>query len=365
MKSQHTMRALVLADAVAGTTSPNPNVGCVIVREGRIVGEGATEPPPGRHAEAVALAAAGDATRGATAYVTLEPCAHQGRTPPCADALIAAGVARVVMCMQDPDTHVAGRGIERMRTAGIDVEVGDGEAEARRLLEAYVKHRTTGLPFVVAKFAATLDGKIAAASGDSRWVAGEAARAWAHEQRCRIDAIMCGINNVLLDDPELTARPGGVRAERQPLRVVADSRGRTPLDATVLGPGGPTVIATTEHSDPAWRAAIEERGAEALVLGEDARGRVDLRALMTELGKRGVLSLIAEGGGVLHGSLFETGLVDKVHAIIAPKIVGGSAYPAVAGSGVQAMADAIVLERIETRRLGSDVLIAGYVERKD
>ncbi len=243
------MRALVLAEQAAGRTSPNPNVGCVIVRDGRIVAEGATEPPPGKHAEAVALAAAGDAARGATAYVTLEPCAHHGRTPPCADALIAAGVARVVVCMLDPDSQVAGRGIDRMRAAGIDVEIGDGEAEAQRLLEAYVKHRTTGLPFVIAKFAATLDGKIAAASGDSRWVGGEAARAWAHEQRTRVDAMMCGINNVLLDDPQLTARRGGVPAERQPLRIVADSRGRTPLDAQVLGPGGRTVIATTEHSD--------------------------------------------------------------------------------------------------------------------
>ncbi len=362
MTSTYMERALALADAVAGTTSPNPNVGCVIVGDGAIVGEGATQPGGTPHAEAVALAAAGNRARGADAYVTLEPHAFQGRTAPCTDALIAAGVARVFVAMIDPDARVSGAGVKQLKAAGIAVAIGDGADEAGRQLEAYVKHRRTGLPFVVAKFAATLDGKIAAASGDSRWVAGAEARTWAQAFRTRIDAIMCGVNNVLLDDPQLTARPDGVLAERQPLRIVADSRGRTPLDAKVLGPGGKTLIATTEASPEAWRGAISATGAEAIVLPADLSGRVDMKSLLTTLGERGVLMLLVEGGGVLHASLFAAHLVDKVHAIIAPKIIGGDAYPAVAGAGVARMADAVTLHDVDVQRLGDDVAIVGYVD---
>lgn len=362
-------RALQLAERAAGTTSPNPNVGCVIVRDDRIVGEGATLPAGQPHAEAVALQSAGSEARGATAYTTLEPCSHTGRTGPCADALIAAGVTAVHIAMLDPDPRVAGGGAERLRAAGLDVRIGDGADEARRQLEAYIKHRTTGLPFVVAKFAATLDGKIAAASGDSRWVAGDEARAWAHNFRTCIDAIMCGVNNVILDDPQLTARPGtfgaagGGDAERQPLRVVADSRGRTPLDARVLGPGGATLIATTDASSPEWRSGVVERGGEACVLPADSDGRVDLPSLMRLLADRGVITLLCEGGGVLHASMFAAGLVDKVHAIIAPKIVGGTAYPAVAGEGAPHMAGALVLRDVQIERLGDDVAFVGYVDQ--
>ncbi|MEX0749500.1 MAG: dihydrofolate reductase family protein, partial [Dehalococcoidia bacterium] len=225
----------------------------------------------------------------------------------------------------------------------------------------HIKHRTTGLPFVIAKFAATLDGKIAATSGDSRWVAGEEARAWAHGLRTKIDAIMCGINNVLLDDPQLTARPGGSPSERQPLRIVADSRGRTPLDARVLGPGGKTLIATTDASSKDWRAAVSSLGAEVLVLEADASGRVEMRELVRTLGARDVVSLLVEGGGVLHASMFAAGLVDKVHAIIAPKIVGGTMYPAVAGEGAAHMSEALRLREVEVVRLGDDVAFLGYV----
>jgi diaminohydroxyphosphoribosylaminopyrimidine deaminase/5-amino-6-(5-phosphoribosylamino)uracil reductase len=361
MISDFMRRAIALGEGALGKTSPNPSVGCVIVRDGRIVGEGATQPPGEAHAEIVALRAAGAGAEGGDVYVTLEPHAHQGRTPPCTDALIAAGVRSVHVALIDPSPDVSGRGVEQLRGAGIEVVLGDGKAEARILHEAYLKHRRTGLPFVIAKFAATLDGKIAAASGDSRWVAGEEARAWAHGMRTKVDAIMCGINNVLLDDPQLTARPGGVMTQRQPLRIVADSRGRTPLDAKVLGPGGHTLIATTAASDAAWRAAIDAAGAEACVLPGEADGRVDLRALLEMLAARDVLSLLVEGGGVLHASLFGAELVDKVHAIIAPKIVGGSAYPAVAGDGVARMIDAVTLHDVETQRLGEDVAFVGYV----
>jgi|CXWL01.1.fsa_nt_gi diaminohydroxyphosphoribosylaminopyrimidine deaminase/5-amino-6-(5-phosphoribosylamino)uracil reductase len=363
MTTEHMRRAIEVAAAVQGCTSPNPGVGCVLVRDGAIIAEGATAPPPGPHAEAVAIAVAGEAARGATAYVTLEPCSHTGRTPPCADALIAAGVASVHVGLLDADTLVSGRGIEKLRAAGIAVTTGDGESEVSKQLEFYLKHRRTGLPFVIAKFAATLDGQIAAASGDSRWVAGEEARTWAHDFRTQIDAIMCGVNNVLLDDPQLTARPDGVPAARQPLRIVADSRGRTPLDAKVLGPGGKTLIATTDASPAEWRSGVEARGAEICVLPADAEGHVNLKALLQLLGERGVLSLLVEGGGVLHGSFFAAGLVDKVHAIIAPKIVGGSAYPAVAGRGVARMADAFTLRDLEIVRLGNDVAFVGYPVR--
>lgn len=361
MTSTFMRRAIELGESVLGSTSPNPAVGCVLVRDGAIIAEGATQPPGGPHAEAVALAAAGASAKGADVYVTLEPCAHTGRTGPCAGALIAAGVRRVVVALGDPDPKVDGQGFKQLRAAGIDVEIGDGADEARRTLEGFIKHRTTGLPFVIVKFAATLDGKIAAASGDSRWVAGEAARAWAHTVRTKVDAIMCGVNNVLLDDPQLTARPGGVAAERQPLRVVADSRGRTPLDAKVLQPGARTVIATTSAAPEEWRIAVAARGAEVLVLPATPEGRVDVTALARELAARGVLTLLGEGGGVLHASLFAAGLVDKVHAIIAPKIVGGSAYPAVAGAGAQRMADAWTLRDVTATPLGDDVLIEGYV----
>jgi diaminohydroxyphosphoribosylaminopyrimidine deaminase/5-amino-6-(5-phosphoribosylamino)uracil reductase len=357
-------RALELAASVQGATSPNPWVGCVLVRGGVAVSEGATRPVGGPHAEAVALEAAGERARGAEAYVTLEPHNFHGRTPPCTDALIAAGVRAVHVAMLDPNPQVAGKGVEQLRAGGIKVSVGDGGADAARLVEAYVKHRATGLPFVIVKFAATLDGKIAAASGDSRWVAGEKARAWAHAFRTKIDAIMCGVNNVILDDPQLTARPGGITAERQPLRIVADSRGRTPVDATVLGPGGKTLIATTAASTERWRREVEARGAEVAVLEADETGRTDVGALMRLLGERGILSLLVEGGGVLHASFFAAGLVDKVHAIVAPKIVGGAAYPAVGGTGVSRMADAITLRDVEVERLGDDVAFVGYPERR-
>lgn len=356
-------RALALAASVQGATSPNPWVGCVLVRDGVVVGEGATQQVGGPHAEAVALTAASERARGATAYVTLEPHNFHGRTPPCTDALISAGVAAVHVAMVDPNPQVCGKGVEQLRAAGIEVNVGDGGAEAARLIEAYVKHRATGLPFVTVKFAATLDGKIAASSGDSRWVGGDEARAWSQTHRTTIDAIMCGVNNVILDDPQLTARPDGVTAERQPLRIVADSRGRTPVDAKVLGPGGKTLIATTEASPADWRRGIEARGAEVAVLAADEAGRVDLRGLLTLLGERGILSLLVEGGGVLHASFFAAGLVDKVRAIIAPKIIGGTAYPAVAGPGVARMAEAITLRDVEIVPLGTNVAFVGYPQR--
>jgi diaminohydroxyphosphoribosylaminopyrimidine deaminase/5-amino-6-(5-phosphoribosylamino)uracil reductase len=354
-------RALELARQAFGTTSPNPSVGCVIVRDGVIVGDGNTQPPGGPHAEVVALRAAGDAARGATAYVTLEPCSHHGRTPPCTDALIAAGVSKVVYAIEDPDTKVSGTGHAALKAAGIEVEAGDGAEASARVLEAYIKHRSTGLPFVVVKYAATLDGRIAASSGDSRWVSGPRTLAWAHATRPKLDAILVGSSTVVIDDPQLTARPDGVESERQPLRVVLDSTGRIPTTAKVLGGTSKTLVVTTGRSSADWRSAIEGTGAEVLVLKADDDGHVPLRAMLEELGRRGVLLLLVEGGGVIIGSFFDQRLVDKVTAVIAPMIVGAADAPAaVAGKGAAYMRDAVRLRDVEVERLGEDILVTGY-----
>jgi diaminohydroxyphosphoribosylaminopyrimidine deaminase/5-amino-6-(5-phosphoribosylamino)uracil reductase len=295
--------------------------------------------------------------------VTLEPCSHFGRTPPCAEALIEAGVSRVVFAMIDPDERVSGQGKERLQAAGLQVEEGDGGEAAARLNEAYVKHRRTGLPFVVVKYAMSLDGRIAAASGDSRWVSGSETRRWAHEMRTKIDAILVGSSTVLVDDPQLTARPEGHLPEdvKQPLRVVLDSRGRISPAANVLRGPSSTLVTTTEVSDPGWRASIAAKGAEVLVLPSAGDGRVALRPLLEELGRRGVLWLLVEGGGVVNGSFFDQRLVDKVHAIIAPMVVGATeAATPVAGRGAERMAGAPRLRDIMVERLGEDVLVTGY-----
>ena len=358
-RSPYMARALELARSALGSTSPNPAVGAVLVKEGRIVGEGRTQPPGGPHAEVVAIQAAAHAAGGATLYVTLEPCSHYGRTPPCTEAIIGAGIAAVRAALLDPDGRVAGAGLARLREAGIAVATGEAAEEAAQVLEGYLKHRTTGRPFVTAKFAVTLDGKIAATSGDSRWVSGPEARGWAHEQRARTDAIMVGAGTVLTDDPELTARPGGVPADRQPLRIVADSRGRTPPTAKVLHGPPNTLLATTAASAEGWRQAVRKQGADVLVLPA-LDGHVDLDVLLTELGRRGILTLLVEGGGILHGSFFDRRLVDKVEAFIAPKIVGGSAPSPVLGRGAARMVDAVELCRVGVEQLGPDILITGY-----
>ena len=356
-------RALALARETAGRTSPNPAVGAVVVKDGRIVSEGCYEGPGTPHAEAVALAIAGEEARGSTLYATLEPCCHRGRTPPCAEAIIQAGVAEVRFAHLDPDTRTSGRGQAQLEAAGIPAIGGEGAAEARRINEAYLKHRTTGLPFVIAKFATSLDGKIATAGGDARWVSGEPARAWVHRLRSTVDSIAVGVNTVLADDPQLTARPDGEHrlAERQPLRVILDSNGRTPRDAKALGCGAKTLVATTEASPAAWRREIEETGAQVAVLPADAEGRASLPPLLEQLGRSEVLTLLVEGGGILLGSFFDQGLVDKVHAVIAPVIIGGDAAPtAVAGEGAARMADALRLREVTVEQLGEDVLVTGY-----
>jgi len=354
-------RALELARELSGKVSPGASVGCVIVKDGRVIAEGRHEGPGTPHAEAVALANAAAAARGAVAYTTLEPCCHHGNTPPCCDALIAAGVTEVHFSHIDPDQRVSGQGQARLEAAGVRVIVGEGETEARKINEGFIKHRSTGRPFVIAKFAASLDGKIAATSGDSRWVSGPQTLEWSQALRQRIDAIAVGAETVVVDNPQLTARVGDALAERQPLRVVLDSKGRTPSEANVLGQGAPTLIATTAASPKDWRSAMTTAGAQIEVLPADAGGRVDLPALLDLVAARGVLTLLIEGGGVLHGSFFDQRLVDKVHAVIAPMIIGGATSAmAVAGQGASRMADALRLHDVTVERLEDDMLVTGY-----
>jgi len=353
--------ALDAAAAIRGTTSPNPWVGAAVVRDGALVATGATEPPPGRHAERVALDRAGEAARGASLYCTLEPCVPFAgkRTPPCSQAIVAAGITRVVLALEDVDPRVSGAGIGLLRDAGIEVVTGDGAVEAADQLRPYIKHRTTGEPYVIAKFAASLDGRIATVAGDSHWITGEAARARVHEERARVDAIIVGSGTVLADDPALTARPGGAVAARQPLRVILDGRGRTPANAAVFRQPGRTVVWTGDASGPGWRAALVAAGAE-VVAGEPGGGGVNLRQVMQALGRRGVLTAWVEGGAAVLGSVFEQEIADELQAFIAPKLIGGDGTPAVGAFGIAAVAEAVQLREISVERLGDDVLVRGF-----
>ena len=355
--------ALAEAERARGWSSPNPPVGAVVVLAGQIVGRGHTRPPGGDHAERVALADAGESARGATAYVTLEPCAHHGRTPPCAEALVAAGVRRVEYALVDPDPRVDGRGAERLRSAGVEVDSGDGAEQAAEQLAGYLTHRRTGRPRVTAKFVASLDGRIASATGDSRWLSGPSTLEWAHRERPTFDAIVVGSGTVVLDDPELTARPGGsTEGAHQPLRVVVDTRGRTPAEARVIAGPSPTLVATSERSPAGWRESMREAGAEVVLLPEDD-GHADPAALLDELGRRGALTALVEGGGILLGALFDRRLVDHVQAVITPIIVGADQAPsAVAGRGARRLADAPRLARVQVEQLGVDVRISGAPE---
>ena len=351
-------RALSAAREARGRTSPNPWVGAVLVRGGRVVATGATSPDGGPHAEAAALAGG---ERGGALYVTLEPCAPfpGKRTRPCAEAIVEAGIERVVVALLDAEPRVRGRGLALLREAGVAVEVGDGASEAEALLRPYLKQRETGRPYVIAKFAATLDGRIAAAGGDSQWITGEAARKHAHEQRAWVDAILVGSGTALADDPSLTARPGGRVAERQPLRVVLDGRGRLSPQAKLFAEPGRTLVATSYEAAAGWKAAIAAAGAQVVECEHDGTG-LNLDQLLAALAARGVLSIWAEGGGAVLGSLFAGGHVDEVWAFLAPSIIGGDGVAAVGGAGVTRAADAFRLRERTVEQLGEDILVRGY-----
>jgi diaminohydroxyphosphoribosylaminopyrimidine deaminase / 5-amino-6-(5-phosphoribosylamino)uracil reductase len=346
-------RAIELARQADYRTSPNPMVGAVVLDSGGLLaGEGFHRQAGEKHAEEEALEAAGERARDGTLYVNLEPCAHAHRTPPCAQAVIDAGVKRVVISMADPDERVRGAGLRMLAEAGVETSVGVLEDRAARLNEFYVKHRLTGRPFVTAKFAMSLDGKIATRTGESRWITGEEARAHAHRTRRAHDAILVGVNTVVADDPELTARVEG-EDSRQPLRVVLDSQLKIRQSARVVGPN--TLIATTR--------AGHLGAAEVLRLPPDAAGRVNLSALLHALGQRGILSLLVEGGAEVHASFFAAGFVDRVNAYVAPRLIGGRAAPGpLGGEGVEHLAASIHLSELEFVRLGDDLLITGYVD---
>lgn len=355
--------ALELARKALGRTSPNPAVGAVLVKDGAIVGRGHTQPPGFAHAEIAALAQAGATARGATMYVSLEPCCHHGRTPPCTQAIVAAGVHEVHVAMLDPNPLVDGQGKRALEEAGLSIHVGERRDEATELNEAFVKYITTDLPFVTAKFAASLDGKIATHTGDSKWITGQPARQRVHQLRDRTDAIMVGVNTVLADDPQLTVRlDGGVqgRPEHHPLRVIVDSQGRTPPEARVLHGPGRAVIATTSAITPERARALELSGADMLYLPA-RNGHVDLVVLMKALREMEITSVLIECGGTLLASLLEEGLVDKVMAFIAPVLIGGrDSLTPLEGLGAATMAGAVRLRRSSLEAVGEDALISGY-----
>ncbi len=346
---------LALRLAAKGNPSPNPYVGAVIVKDGEIIGRGFHRKAGMPHAEVEALNSLADKgeAKGATMYVTLEPCNHFGRTPPCTKAIIEAGIRKVVFAAKDPNPNVKGGGEEELRKNNIQVEGGMLAEESLALNEVFVKYAKTKIPFVVVKAAMSLDGKIATRTGDSKWITGEKARKYAHTLRSRYDAALVGINTVLADNPHLTAR---IRGGRNPMRVILDDTLRIPLDANVVGEG--TLIATSGRFDGEKKAALEAKGAEVLVCGKE---RVELEALLKKLGERGITSLLVEGGAEVQGSFLDAKLADKFILFCAPKLIGGrEAKCAFAGKGAETLASAVNVRIERMKKLGEDVFIEAY-----
>jgi diaminohydroxyphosphoribosylaminopyrimidine deaminase/5-amino-6-(5-phosphoribosylamino)uracil reductase len=363
---QFMQEALALAAQARGRTSPNPMVGSVVVKDGRVVGRGYHAKAGAPHGEVVALEDAGLQAKGATLYSTLEPCCHVNkRTPPCTRAIIAAGIRRVVAAMRDPNPLVSGQGMEELRQAGIDVKLPVLETEAAALNEVFITYITTKRPFVLLKVAASLDGKIATVTGESRWITNERSRLLVHQLRDQVDAVMVGINTVLRDDPLLTTRlPGG--GGRDPMRIVVDTHLRIPCEARLLAASATacTLIATSPAAPTDKRLQLEGAGAKILVVEGDGPG-IPLGPLMDQLGAMQVTSILLEGGGELHCSALRAGIVDKVLYFLAPKLIGGRSAPmAIGGQGFARLEEAVSLERMQVRQLDGDLLIEGYVRRR-
>jgi diaminohydroxyphosphoribosylaminopyrimidine deaminase / 5-amino-6-(5-phosphoribosylamino)uracil reductase len=357
-------RALELAEQARGLTSPNPMVGAVVVGDEGSVGEGFHAAAGRPHAEVEALAAAGTRARGATLYVTLEPCAHWGRTPPCAPAVVAAGVRGVVVALLDPNPQVAGRGLKILRQAGIEVTVGVLEREAAAQNRVWLTAVTRGRPHVTLKAAMTLDGRIADLHGQSRWITGESARQDAHRLRSEADAIVVGVGTALHDDPQLTVRRGQPWP-REPFRVVLDTGARTPVGARLIAAGTPAraLIAVGEEAPAARVRALEEAGATVLRVGT-REGRVDPAAVLAALWAREVRGVLVEGGGAVHGAFLDAGLVDRVALFVAPRLLGGREAPAVVAGSGRALKDAIRLSELSVQRVSDDLLIEADVVRE-
>ena len=357
-------RALLLAESGRGRVSPNPMVGAVVVKDGRIVGEGFHAKAGAPHAEVEALERAGGAAQGATLYVTLEPCCHYGRTPPCAPRIVQSGVRRVVVATPDPNPRVTGSGLAHLQEAGVETAVGVLEPEAVRLNEVFFAYMTCGRPFVTLKAAVSLDGKIATVAGESRWITGEAARRRVHEMRNEVDAVLVGIGTVLRDDPLLTTRLG-TPGQRDPMRVIVDNLARLPVRARVINPASraPTVVAVGPKAPDYKVERLREAGATVLVPPKSSR-RVSLAGLMEALAAREVSSVLIEGGAEIHASALAEGIVDKVAFFVAPILIGGSTAPsAVGGPGIEKLADAIRLRDVRFIPLDQDLLVEGYVGR--
>lgn len=357
-------RALELAERGRGHVEPNPLVGAVVVREGRIVGSGWHQRFGGPHAEVFALQEAGEAARGATLYVTLEPCCHYGKTPPCTEAILAAGVNRVVAAMWDPFPEVAGKGVEALRRGGVTVEVGLLGEAAEHLNAPYLKLLRMGRPYVIAKWAMSLDGRIATSTGDSRWISSEASRQRVHEIRGRVDGILIGIVTALVDDPLLTARPPGPRTA---CRIVLDNRLRLPIASRLVQTASeaPVLIFHKPQADPASRKRLEAAGCECVALpGSSTRESIGF--LLEELGRRRFTNLLVEGGSEVLGSFFDAGAVDEVMAFVAPKIIGGRQAPGpVGGQGAAILAQCLRLRGSTVERIGEDVLIRARIGPPD
>ncbi len=347
-------RALELAERGRGHVEPNPLVGAVVVRDGQIVGEGWHAKHGQAHAEVAAFADAGEAARGATLHVTLEPCCHHGKTPPCTDAVLRAGVARVVAALEDPFPQVAGQGAAILRAAGVAVEFGMCESLARVQNAPYLTLLGLGRPRVHAKWAMTLDGRIATHTGDSKWISNESSRAIVQQLRGRMDGVLVGIGTALADDPQLTARPAGARTAT---RVVLDSQGRLPLGSQLVRTARetPTLVATTVEAP-----TLRDAGCEVLVLPGGDKGRPDLHALMKELGRRRWSNLLIEGGAEVLGGLMDARLIDEIHVFIAPKLIGGAgAKSPLHGRGIEWMRDALRISDMTCEPVAGDLYLRG------
>jgi len=360
-------RALQLAERGLYTTEPNPRVGCVLVRDGKIIGEGWHQRAGEGHAEVEALANVEGSAQGATAYVTLEPCSHQGKTGPCCDALINAGVSRVVAAMQDPNPLVAGRGFERMKKAGIEVKFGVMEAQARSLNPGFIKRMETGLPYVRIKLAMSVDGRTAMDSGESQWITGPAARSDVQKLRARSSAIITGVGTVLLDDPSMTVRAEQLGLEdseeivrRQPLRVVLDTHFRTPGEAKIVSGASRTWLVGGALIDTG-KAPTEAIGNAELKIIKDAAGKVDLHAVLKELAVNDCNEVLVEAGAVLSGAFLQAGLVDELVIYMAPKLLGHTARPLMNLPGMESMADQVKLTIQDVRSVGDDWRINAIV----
>ncbi|MFQ5719840.1 MAG: bifunctional diaminohydroxyphosphoribosylaminopyrimidine deaminase/5-amino-6-(5-phosphoribosylamino)uracil reductase RibD [Acidobacteriota bacterium] len=358
-------RALQLARRGTGAVSPNPLVGAVVARGGRIVGEGYHRVFGGRHAEVAALRAAGARARGATLYTNLEPCAHHGKTPPCVETVVAAGIRRVVAAMRDPDRKVFGRGFRHLRRAGVEVVVGLLAADAARLNESFLHSVATGRPLVTLKAGMSLDGRIAAAGGHSRWITSPAAWLRAHRIRRSVDAVLVGVGTVVADDPRLTARPGGRVARCQPRRVVLDGRFRMPPEARLLAErgAGPVIIYGLDCQFRR-RRRLEKAGAEVVTVPE-RHGQPDIGAVLSDLAGRGVQSLLVEGGGRVNGAFVEARMADRIAWFIAPRFLGAGGIPVLDGATVDDPADSVRIEDVTVARCGPDLLVEGRLVAGD